>query len=457
MIKRGADLRKAFLFLIFLLSLIFLSSGIRAASLSPDDFQYSAGIKGPIKNKSMYQVILSREILQKCSLTSCNDLRLSDQNNNEIPYVIIRNISQEKPEKYRFEIINYEDDPYSAVITVKLPEKYRSIRVISLIISDRDFKKNVILHGSHDMKKWVLLAEDNIYDFSSQINLRKTDVKFGKSDYRYYRLQLIEKKTAGADDETFKLKYKGLDFSISSIKSKKIRINEIFGQTALESYEHATNNEAVFTEFTSRVEEEKDTVIIVETNLPFNRIYFDISNPYFYRDVVIYFSDTGEKDSYKLLAHDVIYRFPLSGHKETKNYVDRTIRKQRFYKFIIKNNDNPPLTVRNIKFEWVQKSLYFIGLNDAEEHILFFGNPLFDQPHYDLKNFINQSNWFNHKYEKLEIASIEKNVNYKPAVSEDKQKKIEKTVLTVIIIIMVIGLSYWVYTLIRKTSGNKKG
>jgi hypothetical protein len=427
-----------------------------AAPLMPENFQYSSDLKGQIKTRALYQIALSKDVLQKCFHSNCNDLRLADSNNNEIPYVILTNYYHESTDSYSFEITNYESGTSADIITMKLPEKHRPISVIKLNIPETDFNKRVILYGSPDSKKWILLAEDNIYDFSSQVNLRKTEIKFSESDYRYYRIQLVAKKSKGDGKETLSLKYKDLVFDVNNIKSKKIRISGILGQTAAETSASTVKDTAAFADIAGSVDSDGNTVIIIEANLPVDRIYIDVSDLYFYRDAAIYYSDTAEKDSWNLLSNNVIYSFPLHERNETKNYIDCSIHKQRFYKFVIKNNDNPPLTVSRVKFEWVRKSLYFIALNDNEKYILLFGNPGLDSPHYDLPKFINQNNWFSHKYEALELTYIKKNVNYKPSLPKDKQKRAEKTFLTVIVFILVAGLSYWVYTLLRKTSGNKK-
>ena len=426
------------------------------APLMTEDFQYSSDLKGLIKTHVLYQVVLSKDVLQKCFYSNCNDIRLSDSNNNEVPYVIVTNYYHESTDSYPFEITNYESGASSDIITMKLPEKHRPISVIKLNIPETDFNKRIILYGSPDSKKWILLAEDNIYDFSSQVNLQKTEIKFSKSDYRYYRIQLVEKKPSGDGQETLSLKYKDLTFNVDNIKSKKIRISGILGQTAAETSAPAAKDTAVFTDIEDSVDSDGNTVIVIEANLPFDRVYIDVSDLYFYRDAAIYYSDTAEKESWRLLANNVIYSFPLQDRNETKNHIDCSIHKQRFYKFVIKNKDNLPLSVSRIRFEWIRKSLYFIALNNNEKYTLLFGNPGLDSPHYDLPNFINQNNWFSHKYEALDLTHIKKNVNYKPFLPKDKQKRVEKIFLTVIIFIMVTGLSYWVYTLIRKTSQHKK-
>lgn len=442
---------------ILLLLFLFILPSAEAAPLTPENFQYSADLKGQIKTNALYQIALSKDILQKCFYSNCNDLRLSDSNNNEVPYVIVTNYHHESTDSYPFEITNYESGASADIITIRLPEKHRPISVIKLNIPEADFNKRIILYGSPDSKKWILLAEDNIYDFSSQVNLRKTEIKFNTSDYRFYRIQLVEKKSKGDGKETLSLKYKDLAFNVDNIKNKKIRISEIFGQTAASTSAPAAKDTAAFADIAGSVDSDGNTVIIIEANLPFDRIYIDVSDLYFYRNASIYYSDTAEKDSWRLVADNTIYSFPLQDRNEIKNYIDCSINKRKFYKFVIKNNDNPPLSVSRIRFEWIRKSLYFIALNDDERYTVLFGNPGLDSPRYDLPNFINQNNWFSHKYEALELTHIKKNLNYKPFLPKDKQKRVEKIFLTVIIFIMVTGLSYWVYTLIRKTSGHKKG
>jgi hypothetical protein len=428
-----------------------------AAPLMPENFQYSADLKGQIKTHALYQIVLSKDVLQKCFYSNCNDLRLSDSNNNEVPYVIVTNYHHESTDSYSFEITNYESGASADIITMKLPEKHRPISVIKLNIPETDFNKQIILHGSPDSKKWILLAEDNIYDFSSQVNLRKTEIKFNTSDYRYYRIQLVEKKLKEDEKETLSLKYKDLAFNVDNIKNKKIRISGILGQTATETSAPTAKDTAVFADLAGSVDSNRNTVIIIEANLPFDRIYIDVSDLYFYRDAAIYYSDTAEKNSWRLLSDNTIYSFPLQDRNETKNYIDCSTHKQKFYKFVIKNNDNPPLSVSRIRFEWIRKSLYFIALNEDEKYTLLFNNPGLDSPHYDLPKFINQNNWFSHKYEALELTHIKKNVNYKPSLPKDKQKRVEKTFLIGIVVILVAGLSYWLYALIRKTSQQKKG
>jgi len=442
-------------FLLFL-GVIFAAICGAAVSLTPNNFKYSIDMEGPIKSNSIYQVQLSSGILQK-SAAGLNDIRVFDLNNNEIPYVIIENeYPDEVIETYSLEIVDYFEDKNFALITIKLPEKHQPISLIDLDIVNRDFKKNFILYGSSDMKNWDLLAEETIYDFSSQVDLRKTRIKFKKSGYRFYRIKLTDAGVKTGTDKSIKLKYEGLDFSVNNIKDKSLHINRIIGITASREDKIRVYDEKMFTDFSLNLNKDRDSVITIEADLPFDKMHFDISNAYYYREVELYFSETGKEDSYSLITRSPIYNFSLFGLNETKNYIENKQGKHKYYRIVVKNKNNPPLEVKSIRFEWLQKNLYFVALTDSGKYLLCFGNNIINRPDYDLSNFINQHNWFKQKHEKLKINQIKLNADFRQELSKDKKGQIEKIILTAIVIILVIGISFWLYKLIGKTADNKK-
>jgi len=455
----GNDGMKTISFVILLISFCLSPQGLHAAGLlSPDDFQYAAQLKGPVKSNVLYKVHLTGEVLQSC-LPGCNDLRVFDHDNREIPYVIIENrMTAEKSTVYPLEITGYDDNPKASVITVKMPEKYEPIGVMTLDTQDRDFRKKVFLYGSSDMKNWKLLTEDIIYDFTSQVSLRKIGINFYKSDYRYYRLRLVDNERRDGGREKISLKYDGLDFSIDSGKVKKINIGRITGSTPVEKDVRTVYDYESIAALSSRLDRDRNTEIIIETRLPFDRLFLDVANPYFYRKVTVYYSDTGKKDSYQFLLQQPVYRFQISSIRETKDLIGGTTSWHRFYKIVIENNNNPPLDIRDIRLSWVQRNLFFVGLKAAEYYPLHMGSMAAERPVYDLSKFIHQDNWFREASERLEAAAVQKNAAYRPSATKDRKSRVEKTFLTVVVIVLVIGMGFWLYSLLKKTgSRDQKG
>ncbi|MBI5632512.1 MAG: DUF3999 family protein [Nitrospirae bacterium] len=436
---------------IILALLFFAAVPVSAAYLyTLENFRWSGVIEGPLKNSGLYQVHLKDAVLEQCSM-ACRDLRIIDTNNREIPYVIIENRNDaRRPETYSLEVIGFDEQLSETRVTMKMPEKYQPVTELAFEIQEIDFRKAVVLEGSADSRSWTLLAQSQIYDFTSQVDLRKKHISFNASDFRYYRLTLKDDKKQSAGDEKIRLKYQGLDFSVTGMQARKLHISRVMGRTFSETETTAVYDEQHPTTFRSEQDRDRNTVISFESGLPFTRISFDLTNPYFHRPASLYSSETGRENSYKLLQRTSLYRFLLSDMIETRNFIVSNVSGHRFYRLIIENGSNPPLDIKGIKLGWVQKLLYFVALGDVPSYTAGFGNAAIDPPGYDLANSVNQANWQQFRPESAELRNIRQNPDYKPGLQKDKKAKREKMILIAIVSTLVIGIGFWLYALLKK-------
>jgi hypothetical protein len=424
--------------------------GSAIPSYTPDNFQYTGTIRGPLRHGVLYQVHLEAPVLEKCA-AGCRDLRVF-HNGKEIPYVVIENRNDGRsPSIYPLEITELDEQGSVTTLIMKMPQKYEPITRLTLDMPDRDFRKNVTLEGSNDLKTWAVVVNDRIYDFTAQVDLRKTHVSFPPADFRYYRLTLRDETQHVSGEETLTLKYQGLDFSVHGRETKKLRISRVMGQTFSETEASAIYDETNMTAY--RIEQDKDrnTVIAFETGIPFTRVSFDVSNPYFYRKVAIYSSDTGKENTYKLLQSSSLYRLLFADITEAKSHLDCGTAGNKYYRIVIENRSNPQLEINGVRLGWVQKHLFFVALSDAASYTAGFGNAAIGTPDYDLSTSINRTNWQKVSSDKSEITGITQNPNYTPGLPQDAGKKTEKTVLIVVVCLLVAGISFWLYTLLSKT------
>ena len=105
-----------------------------------------------------------------------------------------------------------------------------------------------------------------------------------------------------------------------------------------------------------------------------------------------------------------------------------------------------------IQLKWLRRSLYFIAPKDSSGITLSFGRPDTAKPAYDIKNFINQGNWEKRFAESLTIPEPSLTVDYNPELSEDSKNKTEKKLLIGIILLIAIGMGFWLYVLVKKAS-----
>lgn len=437
------------------LSIYFLPGLVSAAPLTPKDFPYCADVSGQTSANALYRVHLTGGVLEKCS-ACCADLRLLGANGNETPFVVIENVAPPEPqEKYPLEITDYAGSSSGAVVTMRLPEKHRPVTVIEIHTPDKDFKKRAALSASRDGKIWRPIAEDAIYDFSSRVDLRKTRIEFTKTNDRYFRLKLTDDGGKEPGRASIRLKYEGLDFSVEGMPKKEIRIQGVHGLTALYRERVPVYDTSTFSNISAKTDKDGNTVIILKAGLPVERFSIDIATPYYSRNATVYASVPEDEETYRFISRGTIYRFALDGRKEEQAFIDVRSPKQAVYKIVIENRGNPPLEVKAVNLSWVRQDLYFLALNEGDHHTLCFGNDTLSGPEYDIARFITSENLARHSPVSLALEEIRINTDYVPKAPKQTRALIEKTILTVVVVVLVIGMGYWLFTLIRKIAREK--
>jgi hypothetical protein len=436
--------------MLFLTSL-FLASTSFAAPSARNDFSFCADIYGATAAGSLYQVPLTEGIIT-ASRSDLGDIRVFDGAGKEVPYVVIANVPpHDAVETYPLEITGYDRQAASAVVVMRLPEKHRPISVIDLDIADRDFKKRVRLSAGNDGKDWSQIAENTIVDFSSQVDVRRTRIEFPATDARYFRL-LIEDIGEPSEGQTnIRLKYEGLDFSVNGVQKKELRIRSVRGSTGTPQERRPVYDQRIVRSVVATTDKDGNSVIVLPGGLPMSRLSFDVGNPYYSRTVQVYGSDTGKEDSFRLLASELIYRFPLSSEQhEERNVIEPGVPKQAFYKIVVLNRNNPPLEISGLTLSWVQQNLYFIAFRQGERYSLCYGNAKAGRPDYDIVNFVNRDTLSHHTFTRLQLGHAQAGSGA-PMTLRDRLAGMEKLVLRSIVLLLVIGMGIWLYALMKRT------
>jgi hypothetical protein len=435
---------------------MFCFPGAAAAGPAPADFTYCSDVQGASKADSLYQVHLPEEVIRN-SAPGLHDLRLFNSSGKETPFTIIENVPpyEETLETYSLEVTGYESGPASALITMKLPEKHRPVSVLDLDIADRDFRKRLVLAASRDGKTWQHLAEDSIYDFTSQVDLRKTRVEFKKTDARFFRIELAEVVQQPEAGQSIKLAYEGLEFSVLGAQKKNLRIRSVKGSTLVPAKKKPAYDRKKFTDITPALDKDGNTTIELAPALPVDQLSFDIKNHYYYRTVNIYGSATGKDDSFRLLASRAVYRFPLSpDQREEKNEIDTALPTCSHYKIVVLNKSNTPLDITAMTVSWVGKNLYFVAPANDGRYSLCYGNQRMIRPDYDIVRFVNR-----HTLSQFapELAALADPVRKEgPSLTlRERIAGMEKPLLRIVVVLLVIGMGAWLFSLLKKRPEKK--
>lgn len=421
------------------------------AGLGPADFRSCADVQGPFAAGSLYQLHLGRELMNAAG-PAFEDVRLFDEGGGETPFVIIEDVPpHETVETYPLEITGYDSDATSATVYLRLPQKHRPVSVLELDIPDKDFRKRAVLSHSSDNTTWRTLAEDVLYDFSSNVAVRRTRIGFAKTESRYFRLKLIDYPGEAAVKPGMRLMYEGLDFRVQGAAGGKLRINSSRAVTGTPVDERPVYDHAIVADFERGTDKDGNTVLTFKAGLPVDRLTLDAANPYYHRAVRLFGSATGKEDSYHALANEAIYRFPLpDDRREERNVLEPHARKQNYLRLVIINKNNPPLEIRNITLSWVRQNLYFIALGRGA-HRLCSGNPRAQRPEYDLANFVNRRTLGQRPYEQRGLSPLRASGGAGARLAESVAGR-EKLILKTVVILLVAGMGFWLFRLMRKTS-----
>jgi hypothetical protein len=433
--------------------LLALCLGAAAAQppLAPENFRHRAEVAGAFQTGTLCQVPLPAEFL-RASAAGLADVRLYGPDGREVPYVIIpHRLPPDAVPSCALKLVAYDQAGAVAQLTVQVPDGCPSVAELTLDVSDRDFKKQVTVEGGDDRKTWQPLAEDVIYDFTSQVDLRRTTLQFPATAARYLRLTLRD---APPEDEaaslTLSLRSEGLDLSYSRFRGKKLSIQGLRAVAAPDAGQRTVHDRQIFTGLVPATGERGTTVIVLTAGLPADFMLFDVSNPAYCRTVAVSGSGSGREDSYSWLKSDRIHAFPGAERDETQNRLELSAGVTPFYKIVIENGDNPPLDVRSVTLEWVRRDLYFVAPSAGPGYALYTGQPKAVRPSYDTGEFVNAGNWFKRKASPAALGPVRTNDRYEPVPTEPDRARVERIGLIIVVITLMVVLGWWIVRLVRK-------
>lgn len=434
-------------FILFMVVLFGLNPSARA--VEPADFRYTAQIESRIAQDVPNCLPLQREIISE-TRNGFSDLRIFDDLGRETPYVIY---GESKPQQniktFTFKVLSYNETDNLIEIVLERPKKGAAYSSIQFITSNRDFKKSVRIMAGSNREVWNELASDILFDFSSRINLRKTSIEIPETDLPYLKVLIQNDSLSRSDGTDIKLQYDGLEFTVDRSRTKIFRIDRINGSKGISTPAEEVHDYAFFKDTDTSIDSDGNTVINLGlVNLPVTEVTLKVDNPYYHRLVELWSSDSVREDSFHKSGKGTIYKVP--GMNKSKSTIRFQQPKRKYLQLKILNGDNPQLRIREIKIAWVRQNLYFIP-EDGRSYALHYSAAKINTPRYELKSLIVPEYEKLKDYKVISIKSIQSNPYYRPQKQTVKTKeKLEKFLFTGVVLILVCGLGFWVYRLMKK-------
>lgn len=400
----------------FILALIFFSQNINS-----QEFKWKSEIE-PITKNGFTKIKLNSTISVKSDFS---DLRLYDEVGNEIPYFLktdSRNNSNKIFNEYK--IISKSKIKGKTSELIVQSNTSQSINNLSLVLKNSDVQKEVRLLGSDNQKDWYIIKDN--YLFQSIYSVSETtefiQINFPLSNYHFYKIEMNDENSA----------------PINILKVGHY-INKINDPT------YSTVNGLTFNKIDSS--EIKQSFIKFNLKNPqlIHKINFQIPQPHlFKRNAYLAYLVVDTLKHAETINHfEPIEHFELSS-ESTNELVVSNLTTENLY-FIIENEDNPPLEIKNILLH--QLNTYLIADLKKENHyVLKFGNSKLDTPSYDLKHFQNKIPTELPIIKSLKIENI---IESKNLSSDNSTFLSDKKLLWFVIVIVILLLSFLSYKMIK--------
>jgi len=118
------------------------------------------------------------------------------------------------------------------------------------------------------------------------------------------------------------------------------------------------------------------------------------------------------------------------------------------------NKDNPPLTIENARIKWARRNLYFIPEKERS-YTMYWGGLNIKRPDYELKKMISNQYDMLLSYDEWKIGNIQKNSAYAPRADGLLTQRVQKYLFVGLVLLLVFGLGFWVFNLLKKISMDK--
>jgi hypothetical protein len=433
-------------FVFGLVGLCAMSDGRAAERKS---FKYAAEIAVPETQGAPVRISIPRDVLSTARV-GLPDARIFDDAGTETPYVVrSQQFGGASPTSFGLKAVSYKRQGKSDVIVLELPENSGSVNRLDLETGARDFRKSVKVESSSDRKSWAAVADDAIFDFSSRIDLRRTGISFADTACRYVRLTLADAEAPTADGPDMDLRYQGLEFSVKGKSTAgAFRVNRVTGWAGQSEAASAQYDRASVPQPKMALDKIKNSVVALgEINLSLDSISVSVENPYYYRRVEVWGADQDEEKAYRMLAGGVIYR--VVGMAKSENVLRLGQVHSRFLKLKILNGDNPPLRLKDVELTWLKQSLYFVP-EAGRSYVLYVGSEDMRAPDYDLGQLLTGDAKMLQSYREGHTKELKPNAEFNPSTPAKVKAKQERKALKAIILLLVMGLVYWMYRLLKK-------
>jgi len=387
---------------------------------------YKGTLNG-VKEDGLHKIMLTPEV-RSASKNNFNFIRIKDNENKEVPYVL----------KYHSDQLFSTFSPIKIVSNKRIKDSVTTVLIenitkekltnLTLKIANTDISKKYNLFGSNDAKTWFGITSNNTLYLNNGTNKSSLEkrINFPTTTYQFLKIAFNDKNS--------------LPINILGIGKY---INNYFSETPI-----------TLTDFSQKITLLKDRKV---TQIKFtsnnsheiNSISFDINTAFYQRNAKLIINKERKIKKRIETYQQVVSNFQLSSKIENTFFLNNLNEKEFIIE--IENKDNPSLEITNITL--LQKPVYIISDLKKKEQYQLIIDTTFSKPSYDLGNFIS---------EKTSIIEEEVSVNNfiktkaTPVIIKEKPFWETAVFMWVCIIFVGVLITYFALDLLKDVKHQEK-
>lgn len=356
-----------------LIILILLLSFLHASAQS---FKYEAMLP-PIEADGFYRVLISPKILAHVN-NGISDIRIYDNKDHEVPYIFQKESRAYYEERFvEYEILKKEIKAGCCTSLVLRNAKRTPINNINLIIKNADASREAVLLGSDDNKEWFVISEGLIIDpFTNSSETQSVKiVGFPWSNYEYYLLKI---------NDLAKAPLSTLESGVTQNTYEPLNILKAGYYETQFSTGQFINLPVTLTTADS-ASQKKTYVRLLLNDLQFvDQLEIAVSGTKYYRRDATILHERPRTEQGKKVNEHFRHNFQLTSGRTAM--IDLMGIRGKEFLIEIENEDNPPLTILDVKASQLNRYLT-AWLKKGDMYTLRFSHSDLQAPNYDLKFF----------------------------------------------------------------------
>ncbi|MBK0403870.1 hypothetical protein I5M27_12795 [Adhaeribacter sp. BT258] len=380
-----------------------------------------------VSENGFYKINLRPEIISYTN-ADFSDLRILDDKNRELPYLLERTATEKTTRYFReYPVISKNSVPkVNTTLIIQNPRKSK-INNLGLVIKNTNVSKIASLSGSSDSQNWFALEDD--YVLQSVTNTEETsEVKvlhFPLSDYEFYKLEINDSASAPLN-----ILAAGF-YDFNAEKGQYQIIPDLtFDRT------DSTQVKKTFLWFSS-----ERPVLIDKLEFEIDSTTFYLRNATVFVKETVYSRRNKKQETWVPVHHfqlrsDAANSFQISGFRAKEFYVE------------IENADNPPLEILAVKAYQLKTSL-IAELKKNRRYELHFGNEKAVAPAYDLPFFKDK---LPENLPVLEPLTVNKNAMPEAGKSAVNRFFQDKSLIWIALLLVIAFLGYMTYQMLKEAS-----